>query len=660
MARAFRSQLRDRELPTQFAGLDFEDLKCDQLGKLIKLFDPNARGFSKLPKILLVQRLVQLKPRPLKRAERLAVGSIRDGNTIEQARALLPPPSVHKFRKLRSDWGRRREPSHNYARAASSTQKAESKGSSTPTSFPTPVASAIGYYPSAAHFVRSPNDWLSGFTKPLTKECQTCLDQLAIINFPVLPRDASCQHKETTMCNECLSNYIEAQASSSALYEIRCPEPNCTATLGYNHMKKYAPAHIFARYDSFLNSKALENIEDYVECAGKTCHFAWMVDISVTTYVTCSNCDTRTCTTCRTSWHPELSHDENMGKIRRAAEEEEAHVREETRRAEEEEQRARDEVRKAGEELETSKTVQVKTKACPSKRCGVRIQKNGGCDHMTCKSHAPRPCLLPKVDTDICYQGYSCRHEFCWLCFASYDQIRRHDNHHHNQGCKHFRPLPSPQVVYQNPQTVQPRPGSQRPSDGARARHTGLTVHVLEDYHAGEDAHAARRQIQRPRSLLGRLMQRERQTSHPTHATNPDTAQTAPSPAPTDPVAMTRIHARAAAWFRDDDPPSTSSSAHPRSASKATAASRGPRLVLHAQESRTVPSSSSAATAPTTARPVTPPARQRDNSMDWVGVDPAVTPPPNRRSYLRRSAVGDSDEDSANDEDEDEDLEPFR
>ena len=126
-------QLRDRELPEYFGDSSFDQYTCDQLCKIIKLFDWNARGLSSLRKVLLVQRLVQLKPRPLKRAEIRAVESIRDGDTLEQARTLLPPPRPRGIAKLRSDSGKRRRISHNNVRPASSPQKDETKNTSAPT-----------------------------------------------------------------------------------------------------------------------------------------------------------------------------------------------------------------------------------------------------------------------------------------------------------------------------------------------------------------------------------------------------------------------------------------------------------------------------------------------------------------------------------------------
>lgn len=48
-------------------------------------------------------------------------------------------------------------------------------------------------------------------------------------------------------------------------------------------------------------------------------------------------------------------------------------------------------------EEETKRWLDENTKRCPN--CGANINKNGGCNHMTCKN---------------------CTHEFCWLCMEKY------------------------------------------------------------------------------------------------------------------------------------------------------------------------------------------------------------------------------------------------
>ena len=49
---------------------------------------------------------------------------------------------------------------------------------------------------------------------------------------------------------------------------------------------------------------------------------------------------------------------------------------------------------KQGNDERTQGLLEKETKQCP--KCGVRITKDGGCDHMTCKVQA-------------------CKYEFCWL-----------------------------------------------------------------------------------------------------------------------------------------------------------------------------------------------------------------------------------------------------
>lgn len=49
------------------------------------------------------------------------------------------------------------------------------------------------------------------------------------------------------------------------------------------------------------------------------------------------------------------------------------------------------------EDMEVKQWILQHTKPCP--KCNVFIEKNGGCNHMTCKK---------------------CKHEFCWVCFGNW------------------------------------------------------------------------------------------------------------------------------------------------------------------------------------------------------------------------------------------------
>ena len=58
---------------------------------------------------------------------------------------------------------------------------------------------------------------------------------------------------------------------------------------------------------------------------------------------------------------------------------------------------------------------------CP--KYGQGIEKNNGCDHMTCR------------------KPMGCGHEFCWRCLAPYDGddgIRKVGNKAHKESCRHY------------------------------------------------------------------------------------------------------------------------------------------------------------------------------------------------------------------------------
>ncbi|KAJ1308389.1 hypothetical protein OPQ81_004095 [Rhizoctonia solani] len=76
-----------------------------------------------------------------------------------------------------------------------------------------------------------------------------------------------------------------------------------------------------------------------------------------------------------------------------------------------------------GRVLESRKSetwIKSNTKKCPGKGCGRPIQKNDGCDHMTCRKPA------------------GCGQEFCWVCLAPYRAIREQGNKNHMSFCKYY------------------------------------------------------------------------------------------------------------------------------------------------------------------------------------------------------------------------------
>jgi hypothetical protein len=80
------------------------------------------------------------------------------------------------------------------------------------------------------------------------------------------------------------------------------------------------------------------------------------------------------------------------------------------------------------------------TTLCP--KCNVPIEKDGGCDHMTCTQ---------------------CNYQFCYQCSANYATILKHDNRRHKRNCIYYAALghgfvmPAKMAVAAPVASVQPR-----------------------------------------------------------------------------------------------------------------------------------------------------------------------------------------------------------
>lgn len=89
------------------------------------------------------------------------------------------------------------------------------------------------------------------------------------------------------------------------------------------------------------------------------------------------------------------------------------------------------------EEKATEKEIKGSAKKCPGGKCGVNITRNGGCDHMRCELNLFFDCLRDcGVETDDEIIGTRCGYEFCWLCLADYNLIRKNGNSFHEKDCK--------------------------------------------------------------------------------------------------------------------------------------------------------------------------------------------------------------------------------
>jgi IBR domain, a half RING-finger domain len=193
-----------------------------------------------------------------------------------------------------------------------------------------------------------------------------------------------------------------------------CWAPSCNATLDYGEIQRFAARNTFDRYDQFLLHQAMEGSDStYKRCASSGCNGGGWYDPATTSFIICQSCQQRTCVDCDTTpYHSgQLCPNSPQGK-RMRQEDDDA----------------------------TAALVERISKPCPNEKCGARIEKNEGCDHMTCMCLAslrPHSSILTHSSIST---GKKCRHEFCWLCLEPYGPIRTYGNSRHARGCTYRTP----------------------------------------------------------------------------------------------------------------------------------------------------------------------------------------------------------------------------
>ncbi|KAL5637159.1 hypothetical protein ACGC1H_000967 [Rhizoctonia solani] len=228
-----------------------------------------------------------------------------------------------------------------------------------------------------------------------TTACLVCLD--IPDEFPRNLPTAHCTHP-VTICAPCLEQHISHAVLSQGLTSITCPHPTCRQNMEYSDVirgTKTAKA-CQDRYESLLLRRTLEAEPNFVWCKNANCNWGQVHESGANApIVICQVCRSRSCFTHNVPWHTGLTCAQYSA------------------------QNAHRERENAASEAYITQHA----KQCPNSSCGRRIEKNDGCDHMTCRRPA------------------GCGHEFCWVCLADYRPILRDGNHHHNPTCLHYAPI---------------------------------------------------------------------------------------------------------------------------------------------------------------------------------------------------------------------------
>ena len=196
--------------------------------------------------------------------------------------------------------------------------------------------------------------------KPDTRTCSICFDDDC---SPSDMMSMPCGHE---FCRDCWGGFLQDMMSSGPTCILKtCPQDKCREIVTEVEVKEIVP-NLLSKYESYQLRNFVEVNGTSRWCPGPGCdRIAALPNGGDTDVVArCDSCRTQFCLKCGEEPHAPLS-------CRLLMEWKE----------------------KCEDESETANWVLSNTKPCP--KCRSRIEKNQGCNHMTCQQ---------------------CKHEFCWIC----------------------------------------------------------------------------------------------------------------------------------------------------------------------------------------------------------------------------------------------------
>ncbi|KAH7230317.1 hypothetical protein B0J15DRAFT_506357 [Fusarium solani] len=192
--------------------------------------------------------------------------------------------------------------------------------------------------------------------------------------------EANCNYT-TDFCIACLRRHIETQLDQhgrSGYYLLTCPSLGCRRRLEYEEVRLYAGDEAFFKYNKYLKIEALNQMPSFRWCLAEHCSSGQIHDLIFDSHVACGEL----------KWHEGLTCEE-YGSLRENGD---------------------------PRFQETQDWMAANTKPCPN--CSINLQKGDGS------------------------AGTLCRHQFCWECLASWNDIitgsRGYNHLAHKDGC-YFR-----------------------------------------------------------------------------------------------------------------------------------------------------------------------------------------------------------------------------
>ncbi|KIW31169.1 uncharacterized protein PV07_02838 [Cladophialophora immunda] len=243
------------------------------------------------------------------------------------------------------------------------------------------------------------------------KDCAVCAEKPPDRNAIHAALSLSCEEnhgwEDDIICTDCLRGHLESQmfpqgGDKFPSAKVKCWAANCSETLNHSVLQVLADRKRFAIYDAALAQMLLSGGENMAKCAKRNCTGAtWLGDEDKnTTIFTCDVCGEFTCIQCNQLYDNHRDEPCPQGEEAKGIE------------------------RRREEEAATAALL-AKGKKCP--QCKLPFERIEGCDHIVCGR-----------DAHSSARGLGCGFEFCYICGADYNAIRRQGNTAHARRCDHY------------------------------------------------------------------------------------------------------------------------------------------------------------------------------------------------------------------------------
>ncbi|KAF8603511.1 hypothetical protein BDV93DRAFT_164220 [Ceratobasidium sp. AG-I] len=229
---------------------------------------------------------------------------------------------------------------------------------------------------------------------PPPGRCTICLEYGVV--FPKNTPTFGCNHP-IEFCVPCMETYVCVGIKNGI--NVKCPTMGCPSEMDVNEIQSSIGGGHKAEFEKFCERKVryqLQNEAALVWCRAPGCGSGQIhVGGDACPIVTCQQCSARMCFTHDCIWHEGKTCTQYTAELKKAPDQ------------------------RSAESKQSEDWISGNTKTCPRRACRRPIEKQSGCDHMTCRKPG------------------GCGHEFCWACLAPYGPIRYLGNRMHKRSCIH-------------------------------------------------------------------------------------------------------------------------------------------------------------------------------------------------------------------------------